>query len=52
MWALWSLHVRGRLHERLRERLRGTTPARTSPASALIPGAASSSLTDNEKASK
>ena len=48
MWALWSRHVSGRL----RERLRPTTPARTSPASHPIPRAASSSLTDNEKASK
>ncbi|MEU0853040.1 ATP-grasp domain-containing protein [Streptomyces flaveolus] len=48
MWALWSRHVSGRL----RERLRPTAPARTSTASLLIPRAASSSLTDNEKASK
>ncbi|MER7719038.1 ATP-grasp domain-containing protein [Streptomyces flaveolus] len=48
MWALWGRHVSGRL----RERLRPATPARTSTASHLIPRAASSSLTDNEKASK
>ncbi|MEU6102085.1 ATP-grasp domain-containing protein [Streptomyces flaveolus] len=48
MWALWGRHVSGRL----RERLRPATPARTSPAAHLIPRAASSSLTDNEKASK
>ncbi|MFJ8540626.1 ATP-grasp domain-containing protein [Streptomyces sp. NPDC093586] len=48
MWSLWGRHVAGRL----RERVRGAAPARTSPASPLIPGAASPSLTDNEKASK
>jgi predicted ATP-grasp superfamily ATP-dependent carboligase len=48
MWALWSRHVSGRL----RERLRPAAPAPTSPAALLIPRAASSSLTDNEKASK
>ncbi|WP_077801472.1 ATP-grasp domain-containing protein [Streptomyces sp. JHA26] len=48
MWSLWGRHVSGRL----RERLYGAVPARTSPVSHLIPRAASSSLTDNEKASK
>ncbi|MFD4261674.1 ATP-grasp domain-containing protein [Streptomyces sp. NPDC058534] len=44
MWALWCRHVSGRLRERL-----GTPPAaRTSH---LIPGAASASPADKEKAS-